>query len=200
MNTLEAFNRSLFSSIDATPATPHWLIEAALLIANNAFYILPLLLITLWLFGDAHRRESAVRACCVALLALGINQLIGWAWPHPRPFMIGLGNTFMAHAPDASFPSDHGTVFASVAMTLLMARLWRHGSIALIVGVAIAWARVFVGVHFPFDMIGAVIVACLTYALAAPLWMLGGDALTRILVLLYRKLLAKPIDRGWLMP
>jgi undecaprenyl-diphosphatase len=103
----------------------------------------------------------------------------------------------MAHAADSSFPSDHGTVFASVALTLLLARVWRHGALALIAGVATAWARVFVGVHFPLDMIGAIIVAGAAYALVAPLWFLAGDALTRVLTLLYRKLLAKPIDRGW---
>lgn len=200
MNTLEALNRSLFLSINATPATPHWQIESALAIANDFIYLIPALLALLWLFGDHHQRSAAVRACCVALLALGINQLIGLVWMHPRPFMIGLGHTFAEHVPDSSFPSDHGTVFASVALTFLFARLWRYGALTVLAGLAIAWARVYIGVHFPLDMVGAVGVAWVAYVLVAPLWGRAGDALLRVLLALYRKVLSWPISRGWLAP
>ncbi|SAK77021.1 phosphatase PAP2 family protein [Caballeronia ptereochthonis] len=200
MHTLEAFNRALFLSINATPATPRWQIETALTIANDFIYLIPVLLALLWLFGDGRQRAAAVRACCVALLALGFNQLIGMVWMHPRPFMIGLGHTFTEHVPDPSFPSDHATVFASIALTFLLAGLRRSGVLVALAGVLIAWARVRIGVHFPFDMIGAVGVACVAYVLIEPLWVRAGDALMRILIALYRKLLAWPIDRGWLAP
>jgi undecaprenyl-diphosphatase len=139
-----------------------------------------------------------VRVCCAVLLALGINQLIGLGWMHPRPFMIGLGHTFIEHAPDSSFPSDHVTVLASGTLTLLLAGERRYGLSMLLAGLAVAWARVFVGVHFPLDMAGAVAVACIAYALVAPLWKMSGAALTRGLIAVYRKLLAWPIGRGWL--
>jgi undecaprenyl-diphosphatase len=200
MNTLEALNRSLFLSINATPATPHWQIEAASTVANDFIFLIPVLLALLWLFGDHRQRSAAVRACCVALLALGFNQLIGMVWMHPRPFMIGLGHTFIEHVPDSSFPSDHGTLFASVALTLLLARLWHDGLLAALAGVAVAWARVRIGVHFPLDMAGAIGVACIAYALVAPLWARAGEALMRLLIALYRKAASWPIRRGWLAP
>ena len=200
MNTLEALNRAWFLSINATPATPQWQIQTALFIANDFIYLIPALLVLLWLFGNRPQRAAAVRACCVALLALGFNQLIGMVWMHPRPFMIGLGHTFMPHAPDSSFPSDHATLFASVALTFLLAGLWRCGSLVLLAGVVIAWARVRIGVHFPFDMIGAIGTAGAACLFIAPLWARAGDALMSLLVALYRKLLAWPIGRGWLAP
>ncbi|MFM0380846.1 phosphatase PAP2 family protein [Paraburkholderia strydomiana] len=198
MNALEALNRALFLSINATPSAPVWLIDIARFIADDVIYLVPLLLVALWLAGGEDRRAAAVRVCCAVLVALGINQLIGLGWMHPRPFMIGLGHTFIEHAPDSSFPSDHVTVLASGALTLLLAGERRYGLSMLLAGLAVAWARVFVGVHFPLDMAGAVAVACVACALVAPLWRMSGAALTRGLITVYRKLLAWPIGRGWL--
>lgn len=198
METIEAFNQALFLLVNGTPATPTWLVGTALVFANYLIWLIPLLLAGMWLSGGDHYRMLAVRACLVALLALGANQLIGLAWSHPRPFAIGLGHAFLPHAPDSSFPSDHATVFASVALTLLIGRMRWLGGVTLVVGIAVAWARVFLGVHFPLDMIGAVAVACIAYAVIAPLWKMRGPAVTRLAVSLYRMLLAWPISRGWL--
>lgn len=198
MNTLEAFNQALFLVINGTPATPPWLVGIATLIADDVIWLIPLLLACMWLWGNEARRELAIRACLVAMLGVGANQLIGMVWQHPRPFMIGLGHTFLPHAPDSSFPSDHATVFSGIALTLLLGGARRLGGLTVLAGLAVAWARIFVGVHFPLDMIGAAAVACVAYALIAPLWHLAGSAVTRWAVAVYRKLLAWPIHRGWL--
>lgn len=200
MQAFEPLNRALFLALDATPATPHWLVGIGIFIANYVIWLAPALLVYLWLTGDGPQRELAVRACCAGLLALGINQLIGMAWYHPRPFVIGLGHTFLAHAPDSSFPSDHVTLLSSLALTFFQGGKRRLGLLALAADLAVAWARVFVGVHFPFDMIGAVFVAGLAWALAWPCWNVAGPAATGALIALYRKLLALPIRRRWLRP
>jgi undecaprenyl-diphosphatase len=197
MNTLEALNRAMFLLINAGPDVPRWQIDITLAIANDLIYLIPVLLAIMWLFGDRHKREAAVRGCCVAFLALGFNQLIGMMWMHPRPFMIGLGHTFAEHVPDSSFPSDHVTVFASLALTFLLARLVRVGVFVALAGAVIAWARVRIGVHFPLDMIGAVWVACFAFMIVAPLWARAGNALMNRLIALYRKALSWPIQRGW---
>ncbi|KXU85894.1 PA-phosphatase [Caballeronia megalochromosomata] len=200
MNRLEALNHAWFLAINATPATPRWQIDIALVIADDFLYLIPALLALLWLFGDRDQRSAAVRACCVAFLALGLNQLIGMVWMHPRPFMIGLGHTFIEHVPDSSFPSDHGTLFASVALTFLLAGLRRCGLLVALAGVAIAWARVYIGVHFPLDMAGAAGIAFVAYLLVAPVWARAGDPSMRLLIALYRKVLSWPIRRGWIAP
>ncbi|KLU22388.1 PA-phosphatase [Caballeronia mineralivorans PML1(12)] len=198
METLEGFNQALFLAINGTLATPAWLVGAAMLIADYAIYLIPLLLAAMWLCGSKAQRSLAIRACLVAMLGVGANQLIGLAWQHPRPFMIGLGHTFLPHTPDSSFPSDHATVFAGIALTLLLRDARWLGVLTLLAGVSVAWARVFLGVHFPLDMFGAAAVAGVAYALIAPIWHLAGSAVTRWLIVVYRKLLARPIDLGWL--
>ena len=39
------------------------------------------------------------------------------------------------------------------------------GSVTLVIGLCVAWLRVFLGANFPLDMLGAVAVACLSYLL-----------------------------------
>jgi len=131
MEILEAFNQALYLRINGTTATPAWQVHAALLIADYLIGLIPLLLVGMWLSGDERRRELAIRGCLVAMLALGANQLIGLVWQHPRPFMIGLGHTFLPHAPDPSFPSDHCTVFSAIALTLLLGRMRWLGGVTL---------------------------------------------------------------------
>ncbi len=197
---LEALNRALFLTIDATPATPAWLIDIASAIANGLIWSVPFIIACLWLSGDARQRETALKACAVTLAALGANQLIGLAWQHPRPFMIGLGHTFLAHAPDSSFPSDHATVFAAVTIALLAGGMRRLGGWTLAGGVAVAWSRIFLGVHFPLDMIGALAVTAAVYTVLSPVWRRAGAPLTELAVAVHRRLLAAPIRLGWLRP
>jgi undecaprenyl-diphosphatase len=200
MQAIEAFNRAVFLALNATPETPHGLVALGIFIANDAILLAPLLLVCLWLAGGDQRRELALRACCVGFLALGINQLIGMTWYHPRPFAVGLGHAFITHASDSSFPSDHVTLLSAIAFTFFYGKRWRLGLLALIVDLAVAWARVFVGVHFPLDMVGGAVVAWLACVLGRPFWMIGGPFVTRTLIALYRKLLALPIRLGWLRP
>lgn len=200
MTPLELLNRALFLAINAGPGTASWLIQFASLIANDLIGVIPLALAALWLWGDDRLRALALRACAVALLAVAANQAIGMVWPHPRPFMIGLGTTWFAHTPDSSFPSDHVTVFSGIGFTLIRGRVYRLSAVVCCGGLLVAWARVFLGVHFPFDMAGAVVVAVLTYAVLTPLWKRAGVSATTLVLRLYRWVFARPIATGWIRP
>lgn len=197
MNPLEAFNQALFLHINADAATPVWAIRTAAFIADDLIYLIPLALVALWCWPDEDQRSLAIKACLVALLALGINQMIILGWPHPRPFMIGLGRTFISHAADPSFPSDHVSIFSAVGLTLVFGQARSlTGWAILALGAGVAWTRIFLGVHFPFDMLGAVVVACVAWMGIALVWPLVGSILTQQIELLYRALMARPIAWG----
>jgi len=197
MFNFEAFNQWLFMRINAGIETPSWIVETAILIADDLIYLIPVLLVALWLWGDHERRGQAIMACLVTLLALGANQVIGMVWQHPRPFMIGLGHAWMPHAADSSFPSDHITVFAGVGLTLLFGGAIGISTAILGAGVAVAWARVMLGVHFPLDMVGAVVTASVSLVIISPVWRLKGTSLTNLAEKAYRTVFAYPITQGW---
>jgi membrane protein DedA with SNARE-associated domain len=63
--------------------------------------------------------------------------------------MMGLEHTFIPHATDSSVPSDHATVFSAIGLTLVFGSIRSvTGWAILLLGVCVAWSRVFLGVHF----------------------------------------------------
>jgi undecaprenyl-diphosphatase len=196
MHAIQNLNHTLFLLVNAGATTPRWWIDLAVFVANDLVYGVPVLLIGLWLAGGSSRRGAALLAFAIAMIALGANQLIGLAWYQPRPFVIGLGHTWASHVPDASFPSDHLTLFTSIGLGLLSGGLKRVGAATLVVGLLVGWARVYVGLHFPLDMAGSLLVAAACSAVLVPLWRHVGAAVTTRAEATYRWLFARPITRG----
>ena len=160
---MESLNQTLFLWLNA-PEHPGALpLTLAIFFAERLIWVVPLLIGVGWLRGSETTRKMMLVATASGLLGLLVNQLIGLAWLHPRPFMIGIGHTVIPHVADSSFPSDHLTLWWAVAFSLLLQRDPRISGIGLaLLGVPIAWARIYLGVHFPFDMLGAVAVAALS--------------------------------------
>ncbi len=198
MGHIEALNRALFLKINAGPGTAPWMIDGAVVIADDLIYLIPALLSAMWLWGNEARRRLAIQACLTAMLGLGLNQVIGAVWQHPRPFAIGLGQAWAQHAADSSFPSDHMAIFTAIGISLLLGRERLLGLLTLAAGLGVAWARIFLGLHFPLDMLGAVGLACFSYVALAPLWRHTGERLTRFVERLYRRFMARPITQGWI--
>ena len=59
-------------------------------------------------------------------------------------------------------------------------------------------ARIFLGVHFPLDMVGAVAVVCLAWAAIHLVWGSVGNAIVSRIEQIYRLVLARPISHGWI--
>lgn len=75
----------------------------------------------------------------------------------------------------------------------------RLGLALLMPALLVAWARVFVGVHWPLDMMGALCLAGLLTVLANTVMAdRVTEKITHTSVYMYRTLFAKFIARGWL--
>jgi len=159
-SAIELWNQNAFLAINVGANAPTIVIAIARVLASWAMYLTMILLICAWVRRGKDVRFALLDAICAALIGLGIAQGIAAIWYHPRPFEIGLGRQLLDHAAEASFPSDHATLMFSLAIPLLCrAESRRWGSGLLLLGFAVAWSRIYLGVHFPLDMLGALGVA-----------------------------------------
>ena len=137
-------------------------------IANDYFMIigLCLILIALW-FGtrEAARRKLNQTAVIVAAISLGISQaivdILNIFFFRPRPFTL-LPTHLLFYAPtDSSFPSNAATITFAIAFGVFFVNR-KMGGILLGLAGLLALARVYVGVHYPSDVLGGAAIACLT--------------------------------------
>lgn len=125
--------------------------------------VLAVATVALWLFArpGGQRKWKLASACALASagLALLVNQFISKViWDRPRPYDVHpSAHVWGAHKHDPSFPSDHASAsFAIGFAILLFDRL--VGGVFLAAAVAISAGRVFVGEHYPLDVIAGCLV------------------------------------------
>ncbi|WP_345118457.1 undecaprenyl-diphosphatase [Bartonella pachyuromydis] len=125
--------------------------------AKFLIYIIPLHLCALWFCGEQMERRVALSICVSIGVALFIGYLISLIYFHPRPFVVGLTSPLIHHRPTASFPSNHALTIAPYTANLYFYRYKVASKFAAVFLCLICWGRIFVGVHYPFDVIAGIL-------------------------------------------
>ena len=167
---LETINRGLFELFKAPAGLSGLPLALATAAAKFPVVLLLALYLLAWFRLRTRERRSLIYAMLCALIALGINYAMGLLFPHPRPFAIGLSPNYLGHTAEISFPSDHATLMWTLAFGLLLnAKLRSYGWAAVGLAALTSGARIFLGVHFPFDIVGSMAVAAITLVAMFPL-------------------------------
>jgi membrane-associated phospholipid phosphatase len=159
-----------------------WLHSPAVAYANYGVVLFGVLLVAGYVLarrtGDLLTVARSLLAGAGVLLAVAVNQPIVHAVNEPRPYTRLPNALLLVHrSVDASFPSDHATMAGAVAVGLLLVHR-RLGVVACAAAVLMAATRVYVGAHYPVDVLAGLAVGGLV---AFGLVRFGAPLLARLL-------------------
>ncbi|MGH7721724.1 MAG: phosphatase PAP2 family protein [Candidatus Dormibacteria bacterium] len=109
----------------------------------------------LWLNRRGLRAGLAVGIGAVVALALG--QLLASLVPESRPFVTDHFTPLVTHSADGSFPSDHLLVLGALVGGCLVASR-PLATLAAVMALLVAAARVYVGIHYPVDVVAGFLI------------------------------------------
>jgi membrane-associated phospholipid phosphatase len=143
--------------------------------------------------GDGRSMAAVIWGGAGASAALGVAQLIGQLMDRARPYaLMPAAHVLIDRTSDFSFPSDHATAVGAVAAGLWLANR-RFGLLSGVLALLMAFARVYVGAHYPGDVLGGLVVGA---GIVAGLWPLVHRLIRPVLGRLDRSPLAILVTRS----
>ncbi|WP_458318147.1 phosphatase PAP2 family protein [Mycolicibacterium brisbanense] len=122
--------------------------------------------------AEPARMVAAAWAPLGMLAALAVNQPVAAVVNEVRPCQ-ALHDIVVLHCnTDPGFPSDHAVMAGAVTAGLWLVR-WRLGVLAAIAAAVMAFARVYIGAHYPQDVVAGLVFGAMVslggYFLVRPL-------------------------------
>ncbi|MDH6593948.1 undecaprenyl-diphosphatase [Variovorax sp. TBS-050B] len=161
---MQELDSALFELINAGATAPAWSIH----FARFASDLLPTLLAAAILCGamfDRRLRYACFTALVSVLVVWVLVNVFRSVMPFQRPAFYGLGIQWAPQGARPGFPSLHaaGTFAAAFSLWCLPRRAPMRAALA--VAAVVAWSRVFLGLHFPLDVVvGAMLAAVVAIA------------------------------------
>lgn len=156
-------NATLFWKIYSLSGHNYWLDKFMVFSAEWLGYLLVLGIIILFISNRKKYLNLAVVSIGSAIIGRGIFvTIIRFFYHHPRPFMVFNNiNKLIDHDLTSSFPSGHATFFFALAAGVYLYNK-KLGAIYFILAGLIGFARVFAGVHWPYDIVSGLVVGILS--------------------------------------
>lgn len=162
------FNTDVFSFLYSYAHRAPWLDAVGVFFAQYLAYIIGAVLLY-WFFRPrataTDRMMIVLSVCSAAIARLVVKTAIILIYPHPRPYVvIAAVQPLIASSPSEayqSFPSGHALAFFAVALMVCFYKK-RTGAALFLAATLMGAARIFVGVHWPFDIFAGAVLGVLT--------------------------------------
>ena len=110
-----------------------------------------------------YRRAGAAASLSLSLDFLVVNLVLKNLVARIRPYDVFEELILITRRPsDLSFPSGHAGACFAVASVLFLCLPRRFGIPALVTAALISFSRLYVGAHYPTDVLGGILIGCVT--------------------------------------
>ena len=135
-------------------------------LSNNAG-IICLIIVALFLYFKKLRKVGILMGVSLVIEFILTNVIIKNWVARIRPYEMIDGLTLLVgKATDYSFPSGHtGSAFA-LAVVAFMVMPRKYGVIALVLAFLMGFSRLYVGIHYPSDVLGGMVLGVITSIIA----------------------------------
>lgn len=157
MNTIIKIDHALFHFINDTIANPilNWIMP---IVTNENNIAIPLILFWLWLLLFQGKRGKI--AAILLLLTVALTDVIAaqiikpWIGRiRPSHAMLDNINLLVSKGGKYGFVSNHAAnTMAAVTIIGYFYKKWK--SVVITISIIVGFSRVYVGVHYPFDVLG----------------------------------------------
>ncbi|WP_414837961.1 phosphatase PAP2 family protein [Candidatus Nanosalina sp. VS9-1] len=151
----------LFNFIHSLPGNPA-VDQLMIFFAEFLVLAVPAALVYLWYQGKAGRIDSLYVFIAVTVALIASYAVLGQAIQHESPFQVY--NTIASGEPENSFPSQHTATLLAMVLPLLWRKRKNFAYFFLGTGLLTGFSRIYIGEHYPVDILGSAIAAIIGFA------------------------------------
>ena len=131
--------------------------------AEHSGYFLILLLFIFLLLKSKKKYSVMILETILAgiLSRIVISNIIRAIYYRPRPFIAHQVNLLLEHGAEGSFPSGHAAFFFAIS-TIVYFFNKKAGIFFLVISFLMGIARVFVGIHYPRDILAGIFIGVIS--------------------------------------
>lgn len=156
-------DREIFLWIQGLTGNP--LLDLSMVaLAEYLVLLVPTTLIYLW-FKD---RETSLFTFYTAITGITVSYILGLMYAHSNPS--AFFDTIAAYSMENAFPSQHTTTIIATALPLLQRKKPVPGLILLVSGLLTGFARIYIGEHWPIDILGAILASTTALVITSMTW------------------------------
>lgn len=142
--------------------------------SEKLVFLFPFIIFVFWFwkFSDnlIDQRIFVLKSVIAIFISLLISMILKFIFYKNRPFLVILNKNFLTHTKTSSFPSNHASFVFTVSFCFLFWFKKWIGFFLFFLSFLIILARIFFGIHWPFDIIGSFLISLFSCFLSNLIW------------------------------